>query len=190
MPQVFLNEREFELINIVGAQLPANQRDLSRRMNLSLGMTNMLLRRLVSKGYIRINQLNPRKFQYLLTSKGFTEKMRKSVKYTLKTINNLSLIKNRLSAVISHLHQQGHRQFWVLGTSDFAMLIEMSVKEMKLADCHIHYIDQWQDQSSQDVVLICKEETIVEGKGDLTVINLIHELAKDDAFMQRDGAQL
>ena len=58
MPQDTLNEREFELINIVGANLAANQRDLSRYMDLSLGMTNMIIRRLIAKGYIRIRQLN------------------------------------------------------------------------------------------------------------------------------------
>ena len=78
-----LNEREFELINIVGGDLAANQRDLSRRMNLSLGMTNMLLRRLITKGYIRIKQLDRRKVEYILTPKGFSEKMRKSLIMTV-----------------------------------------------------------------------------------------------------------
>jgi len=52
MSQDTLDEREFELINIVGAELSSNQRDLSRHMDLSLGMTNILIRRLISKGYI------------------------------------------------------------------------------------------------------------------------------------------
>ncbi len=111
MSKELLNEREFELVNIVGAQLAQNQRDLSKQMNMSLGMTNMLLRRLISKGYIRIQQLNSRKVQYLLTPKGFTEKMRKSVKYTLKTINSISLIKIRLRDIISNLYAQGQREF-------------------------------------------------------------------------------
>ena len=68
-----LNEREFELINIIGKRLGSNQRDLSQQMNLSLGQTNMLIRRLASKGFIRISQLNKRKVQYLLTPKGISE---------------------------------------------------------------------------------------------------------------------
>ena len=58
MNQDTLNEREFELINIVGAQIANNQRDLSRHMDRSLGTINMLLRRLITKGYIRTRQLN------------------------------------------------------------------------------------------------------------------------------------
>lgn len=77
MPQETLNEREFELVNIIGAKLGSNQRDLSRIMDLSLGMINMLVRRMIAKGYIRINQLSKRKVEYLLTTKGFSEKTRK-----------------------------------------------------------------------------------------------------------------
>src|SRR5271154_7411512 len=95
-----LNEHEFELVNIIGAQLAANQRDLSYQMNLSLGMTNMVLRRLVTKGYIRIKQLDRRKVEYILTPKGFAEKMRKSVKYTLKTISSIGLIKKQLLEIV------------------------------------------------------------------------------------------
>ena len=84
MPKDTLNEREFELVNIIGARLADSQRDFSRQMDLSLGMVNMLIRRLISKGYIRIKQLNNRKVEYILTPKGFSEKVRKSIKYTFK----------------------------------------------------------------------------------------------------------
>ena len=100
MSQDLLNEREFELINIVGAKVRANQRDLSRHMDLSLGATNMLIRRLVNKGYIRILQLNQRKVKYILTPKGFAEKMRKSVKYTVKTINSIGSIRTKIQDII------------------------------------------------------------------------------------------
>src|SRR3989338_1124741 len=108
-----LNEREFELVNIVGARIASSQRDLSRRLELSLGMTNMLLRRLVTKGYIRIRQLNKRKVEYMLTPKGFAEKMRKSVKYTLKTINSIGLIRSRLKEILSSLYERGERTFTI-----------------------------------------------------------------------------
>ena len=53
MPNNTLDEREFELINIIGAEMASSQRDLSQKINLSLGATNMLIRRLISKGDFR-----------------------------------------------------------------------------------------------------------------------------------------
>ena len=180
MSQDILNEREFELVNIVGGQLAVNQRDLSRQMNLSLGMTNMLLRRLVAKGHIRIKQLNQRKVQYILTPKGFTEKMRKSVRYTLKTINSISLIKNKLRNILLPFYDQGVREFGICGVSDFALLIEMVIKEAGLMDCRFNYFNEWSGQILQGVLLVCKEAVIVEGTDSLQVVNLVHELSKDD----------
>src|SRR3989338_481831 len=110
-----LSEREFELINILGADLGSNQRDLSRQMDLSLGMTNMLIRRLVANGYIRISQLNKRKVKYILTPKGFSEKMGKSIAYTLKTIRSISLIREKLAVTLNKLYDEGERVFFLLG---------------------------------------------------------------------------
>ncbi|MBU4333889.1 MAG: winged helix-turn-helix transcriptional regulator, partial [Candidatus Omnitrophica bacterium] len=103
MSKEFLDEREFELINIIGPKLGLNQRDISKHMNISLGMINMLIRRLIAKGFIRIKQLNKRKVEYILTPKGLAEKMKKSVKYTLKTINSIGLIKKCFKEVLSGL---------------------------------------------------------------------------------------
>ena len=179
MPKELLNEREFELVNIVGAQIAPSQRDLSRKLNLSLGMTNMLLKRLITKGYIRIQQLNSHKVQYLLTPKGFSEKMRKSVKYTLKTINSITLIKERLKEILKEQHDLGMKRFFVVGKSDLAYLIDIVVKEEQMENCQIIHCVTLPQETESGIVLICTEEDGVLPTGQGNNIHLIHELAKD-----------
>jgi len=178
-----LNEREFELVNIVGGQLTANQRELSRQMNLSLGMTNMLLRRLVTKGYIRIKQLDRRKVEYLLTPKGFAEKMRKSVKYTLKTINSIGFIKKNLLSILKDLYADGARKFYVLGESDLGGLIEMVLGENFNKDYTLVHVKEISQTMADGVVLICREEIIVPSG--VKAVNMIEELAKDGQLGER-----
>src|ERR1041385_1074488 len=119
-----LNEREFELINIIGRRLGSNQRDLSQHLNLSLGQTNMLVRRLVAKGFVRISQLDKRKVQYMLTPKGMSEKMRQAVKYTLNTINSLGLIKNSLKNILNDYYARGYRAFFIFSEPDLTVLVQ------------------------------------------------------------------
>ncbi len=176
MPIDTLNEREFELVNIIGGQLGANQRDLSQQMNLSLGMTNMLIRRLIAKGYIRIKQLNKRKVEYLLTPKGFSEKVRKSVRYTLKTINSIGLIKNRAKELILELYHQGERSFYILGGSDFVTLVEMVLREDYFKDCKIVHIKEMPAQKIDGIILICQENMIESQENINRKVNLLHEL--------------
>jgi len=182
MPNHLLNEREFELVNIVGAKIGANQRDLSRHMNLSLGMTNMLLRRLVTKGYIRIKQLDRRKVEYLLTPKGFSEKMRKSVNYTLKTINSIGLIKKNLLGILKNLYADGVRKFYVLGESDLGGLIAMEIRENFNKECMLVQVDEISGEMTDGVMLICREDIFVPVG--IKAVNVIEELAKDEELVR------
>ncbi len=189
MPKQVLNEREFELVNIVGAKLGSNQRDLSRQMDLSLGMVNMLIRRLISKGYIRINQLNKRKVEYILTPKGFTEKMRKSVKYTLNTINSIGLIKNQLKEVLVIVVEKGERQFFILGKSDFAILVEIILKELCGNNYKIEHLPEMPKQKMEGTILICREEfALPHNPNKNNSLNLVEVLARDYTLSKMNGS--
>lgn len=182
MSKEVLDEREFELVNIIGAEIGANQRRLSHLMDLSLGMTNMLIRRLIAKGFIRIEQLNKRKVQYLLTPQGFAEKMRKSVNYTLKTINSIGLIKTRVQAILLDLHKDGTRDFFIVGKSDLSILIEMVAKEVPLKDCSFCTLDEIPSSAIQGALLICKENVPEDNLFLHNHVDLIRELAKKNHY--------
>lgn len=189
-----MDEREFELINIIGGQLGANQRDLSRHMELSLGMTNMLIRRLLSKGYIRIRQLNKVKVEYILTSKGFAEKMQKSVRYTLKTIDSIGLVKKNLAALLQKHYANGVRRFYIIGSSDLAGLIDMVVREGAFVGCELVKTSEITQGMVDGVVLICREKVDVSAFPGFRSVNVVEELAKDEAlggngFVYGGGAQ-
>lgn len=173
-----LNEREFELINIIGKRLGSNQRDLSQQLNLSLGQTNILIRRLVSKGLIRISQLNKRKVQYLLTPKGISEKMRQSVKYTLNTINALGLIKSRVSVILNDLYQAGHRRFYLYGEHDLRILVEIVFRELNLKDAVLTETKDIRQEEINGVLLIGKEKVSLEGVKVKDRVDLIMEMSK------------
>lgn len=182
-----LNEREFELINIIGAQLGSNQRDLSYHLDLSIGMTNMLIRRLAAKGYIRIRQLNKRKVEYLLTPKGFAEKMRKSIKYTLKTIHSIGLIRKSLKRIILKLHQKGEKNFTILGESDFTLLVDTVLKEVYTGDYTVIKVKEMPVDKTQGTLLICAEGYENGSGQSANSINLLEELARDRDFSLREA---
>lgn len=181
-----MDEREFELINIIGGPLGPNQRDISRQMDLSLGMTNMLIHRLLTKGYIRIKQLDKKKVEYILTPKGFAEKMQKSIKYTMRTINSIGVIKKTLADILTKAYDEGYRKFYILGASDLAGLIEIVLKE-KFNDAYeVFHVSEITSVLSDGLVLICREDVIVDVPG-VKTLDMIHELAKDEAVILERG---
>lgn len=47
------------------------QRALSKDIGVALGLTNLLIRRLVAKGYVKVSRLGPRHIRYLITPSGW-----------------------------------------------------------------------------------------------------------------------
>jgi len=178
-----MDEREFELINIIGGDLGSNQRDLSRQMKLSLGLTNMLVRRLITKGYIRIKQLNKKKVEYLLTAKGFAEKMSKSVRYTMKTVASIGLIRKSIGRLLGDLHAQGARKFYCIGSSDLTVLIEMAVGEESLKDCVVVRVDDAAQVSADGVLLLCREQKELIVPEGVQMVNVVEALASDQLVL-------
>ena len=50
-----------------------SHRSLSRDLGIALGLTNLLIRRLVRKGWVRIIRIKPNRVRYLLTPAGMVE---------------------------------------------------------------------------------------------------------------------
>lgn len=55
-----------------------SQREISRRLGVSLGLTNLLLSRMVRKAWIKIRTMPGRRLLYAVTPRGFAEKIRKT----------------------------------------------------------------------------------------------------------------
>ncbi len=175
-----MDEREFELVNILGRELGSNQRDLSRQMDLSLGMVNMLIRRLISKGYIRIEQLNKRNVQYILTPRGISEKMRQSIKYTLNTINSIGLIKDNVKDLLTKLHDEGRRNFYVYCENDLTLIVDRAFHELKLPDSQVHILKSLPANDVDGILLTGYEHVELNGFNPKNHMDLLSEIARTD----------
>jgi len=74
-------EETLSIFKELEANPNTTQRDLSSRLNISLGKTNYLLRELILRGLVKVKNFtdNPgklRKIHYYLTEKGLEEKFR------------------------------------------------------------------------------------------------------------------
>ena len=73
-----------------------SQRSLSRDLGIALGLTNLLLRRLVAKGWIRIVRVRPNQIRYLLTPAGMSQKARMSRAYFRDSLRFYAEARNRI----------------------------------------------------------------------------------------------
>ena len=125
-----ISEKEFEVINLIASDASSTQRELALQTKMSLGMVNILLKRLVTKGYLRIRQLNRKKVEYLLTPAGFKEKLQKTYHYTLKTLESLGTIRSEIKRLLEVKLSPEIKRILVIGEGDLADLAVLALQEL------------------------------------------------------------
>ncbi len=149
-----MTEKEYRLLVAVESGEVASQRKLAMQLNISLGMINLCLRRLIKQGYIKTYGLNKNKVKYLLTSKGFSEKMRKTYFYTQKTIRELAMIKQNIQNEIRNKYLAGERSFKIAGMGEISDIAEIAIKNLKLKNINYKRINK----NGADVLIVGKQK--------------------------------
>lgn len=73
-----------------------SQRSLARRLGIALGLTNLLMRRVVRQGWVRMIHVRPNRVSYLLTPRGLTEKARMSREYLAYSVRFYKEARDRI----------------------------------------------------------------------------------------------
>jgi DNA-binding MarR family transcriptional regulator len=175
-----LNTKEAELINIIGAECAASQRDFSRHLNISLGATHMLLRRLVEQGYIHIRQVTKRKIEYTLTPKGLSERLEKSRHCTLETIRSIKRYKQTIRDIVRGFYRSGERDFWACGDEEVSWLVQSVFKEEEFQGCRFRILSDEEREDLEDGVLfICRPQAEPPGWLAGKRVNVFETLARE-----------
>ena len=119
-----MHEKELEILEHLHQDTSLHQRDLSRIVGLSLGMTNVILKRLATKGFLMVRKVNNRNIKYIVSPAGVEEISKRSYNYFKRTIKNIVFYKEQLEHTLRRLKEQGIERIFLEGESDVDFLIE------------------------------------------------------------------
>lgn len=170
-----LAETELILMREIAKSPIRTQRDLSQSAGLSLGMTNLLIKRLARKGLIKVNQLDWNRTQYLLTLKGALEKTRKMYDYTLYTIRIFRQIQENMATVLRREYAAGRRRFWLVAQDEFQDLLRQALAGSELSEANFTIVSRFAEVPPQaDRVLTVTQEPVpkaLAGRGPLSLVD-------------------
>ena len=124
--------RDMHLLNEVIQTPEVTQRELSQRIGAALGLTNLMLRRLAKKGYIKIIGTKRSRIRYLITPKGILEKSRLTYEYIHYSLQLYSRIRAFLRHQLALVVNAGHRKILLCGTNELAEVALLTIQEMGL----------------------------------------------------------
>ncbi len=151
---------EFKIIYEIGKDLNTTQRKISRQIGLSLGMTNLVIKKLIAKGYIKVKGLDRRRVQYILTPRGFAEKVKKTHRYLLRTIDSLKTLKEKIQDTVLEYYEKGERNFTILGRGELADIVEISLRDMGKRDMRYSRARTPQEVNSKNSIILLADRNI------------------------------
>lgn len=123
-------QRDLEILRAIAQGEPVTQRSLAQKLGIALGLTNLYLKRLARKGYIKVTTIPPNRIKYLLTPRGITEKTRLTFAYMEYSLQLYRETRKALRESLGPLARQGHGRVVLYGTGEAAELAYLTLREV------------------------------------------------------------
>ena len=94
------HESEFKIIEILDENKNITQRSIAIEAGISLGLTNILIKRMVKKGFIKIKNMNRNRILYNLTPKAIMEITHRTYNYFESTVKNIVEIRKKIQIAV------------------------------------------------------------------------------------------
>jgi DNA-binding Lrp family transcriptional regulator len=121
--------RTLKLLEEIDKDYTQSQRDLSDKLNISLGLVNSFVKRLANKGYFKITTIPKNRIKYILTPKGALEKTRLTYQYLQYSFELYRGARSNLRKHFKSLVEQGVKRIVFYGVSDVAEIAYISLQE-------------------------------------------------------------
>lgn len=109
-----------------------SQRDLSKKLNIALGLVNSYLKNLISKGYITIKNIPSKRYAYFLTSQGLAEKSRLTYKHLQNFTNLYKIARKDFRNLFHRLEKDNVRKLVFCGVDEITEIAYISLQEVEI----------------------------------------------------------
>jgi DNA-binding MarR family transcriptional regulator len=123
--------RDLKLLEAVEQDSRVTQRSLATKLGIALGLTNIYLKRLVRKGYIKCVNVQSNRITYLITPRGIAEKARLTYEFMDYSLHLYGEVRQHLREALQEC-AAADRRVAIYGRGEAAELAYLSLREFGL----------------------------------------------------------
>ncbi|MBW1692064.1 MAG: winged helix-turn-helix transcriptional regulator [Deltaproteobacteria bacterium] len=120
--------RSLQILEEIENNYSPSQRDLARKLNISLGLVNSFMKRLAKKGYVKITTVPKNRVKYMLTPKGFGEKSRLTYEFIQYSFRFYKKALSDLEDMLDEFERTGVKRVAFYGANDLAEIAFITLK--------------------------------------------------------------
>ena len=125
------------MLSEVSRSPDTTQRNLAGRLGISLGLTNLLLRNVARKGYVRVARTTWRRRLYALTPQGMVRRVRLTWAYVERVLGHYQNVKLILQEELESAALHAETRVALYGTAEFAELVYLGLKAFDIDEIEV-----------------------------------------------------
>jgi len=177
------SDNEFKLISEISENENITQRELSKRLNLSLGSVNILIKKMIKEGLIKMNQVSKRQVLYMITPAGIMEKTKKTSRYIKVHYNAINETKKKIKRALEEINKEYDTIYFLKSESEIDQVLNAAVDEYigKDMDINIRVVDaknkvNIDDKKSSVVVYLSEDEDVAKEYKEMDELDTVNLL--------------
>lgn len=120
---------ELSLLEKIENDPNVTQADLATQLGVAVGTVNWHLKRLISKGYVKVMRAERRKLRYIITSEGLAKRAMLTVDYIEQQFLLYRRIRGKVTEISKGLKAQGIHRVRIEGQGDVADICRLTCLE-------------------------------------------------------------
>ncbi len=110
----------------------ATQATLANQMNVAIGTVNWHLKRLIEKGFVKIQRCEKRKLKYIITPEGIALRAKLTVDYIHNSFELYRLIRGRMNDVLDQCTEDAFKSVYLDGEGDVHEICRLTCMERNI----------------------------------------------------------
>lgn len=123
-------EHDLRILEQVEHDPDITQADLAARLGVAVGSVNWYLKRLISKGYIKVRQMQRRRLRYLITPEGVAEKARLTASFMQVSMRLYRETRTEAKQHLAEIRRAGYDEVRIEGDGDLSEVCHLTCLEL------------------------------------------------------------
>jgi len=133
-------QRELSLLEEIERDPDTTQATMATRLGVAVGTVNWHLKRLISKGYVKVKRAERRKLRYIITPEGLALRARLTVNYVEASMELYRQTRQEAQELLALAKRQGFTTVRIEGAGDIADVCRLTCLEqgLELSEDGVH----------------------------------------------------
>jgi DNA-binding MarR family transcriptional regulator len=124
-----IKKQEYALLNEIAQDSMVTQANLSDRLGMAVGSVNWYIKRLVTRGWVKVSHLNRTRLKYDLTPEGMSVFTQRALLYAGDSLKVYGTFRQKAKSLVSDLKQKGIQQVYLDGQDEMADILRLTCIE-------------------------------------------------------------